>query len=303
MTGRYRKVSEAWRARFGGRVQRVPVAVEAGCPVRDGTLGREGCAFCAEDALSLRWLDQRGPVREQLERGLAAVRRRFGASLGMAYFQNHTATWQRAGALARDLDEALAVEGIVGAAVGARPDALAPEVVEVLAAASRRGHVEVELGLQSAREATLLEMGRGHGVAATRDACARLAQAALPVTAHVIVGWPGEGPDDWRRTFELVNEVGAAGVKLHNLHVLRGTPLAVRYVREAFPLLSRDAWLDALCGLLPLLDARVVVHRVVAEALPEHLVAPEWMRAPSGFREALDARLEERDIWQGRRPA
>jgi radical SAM protein (TIGR01212 family) len=303
LTRRYLAVSEAWRARFGGRVQRIPVAVEAGCPVRDGTLGRGGCAFCAEDALSLRWLDQRGPVREQLLRGLAAVRRRFGASLGMAYFQNHTATWRSADALARDLDEALSVEGIVGVAVGARPDALAPDVLEVLAAAARRGHVEVELGLQSAREATLVEMGRGHGVTATRTACARVKAAGLALTAHVIVGWPGEDRDDWRRTLDLVNELGADGVKLHNLHVLRGTPLAARYEREAFPLLSRDAWLDALCGLLPHLDARVVVHRVVAEALPEHLVAPEWMRAPSGFREALDARLEERDIWQGRRPA
>lgn len=301
MPSRYLTTSEAWRERFGGRVQRIPVAVAASCPVRDGTLGRAGCAFCAEDALAMRWLDQQGPVRDQLERGLRAVRRRFGAAFGWAYFQNHTATWRPAAELARDLDEALAVPGIVGVAVGARPDALADDVLAVLAAAARRAPVEVELGVQSASDRTLAEMGRGHDVAATRDACARLKAAGLALTAHVIVGWPGEDQGDWRRTIELVNEVGADGVKLHNLHVLRGTPLAARYAAEPFPLLTRDAYLDALCELLPHLDPRVVVHRVVAEALPDQLLAPEWMRAAAGFREALDSRLAERDIWQGRR--
>jgi len=301
LSSRYRTTSEAWRERFGGRVQRIPVAVDAGCPVRDGTLGRSGCAFCAASALAMRWLDQRGSVREQVERGLQAVRRRFGAAFGLAYFQNHTATWRPAAELARDLDDALGVPGIVGVAVGARPDALADDVVAVLAAAGRRAHVEVELGVQSASERVLAEMGRGHGVAASRDAAARVKAAGLSLTAHVIVGWPGEGPDDRARTIELVNELGADGVKLHNLHVLRGTPLAERYEAAPFPLLSRDAYLDALCELLPLLDPQVVVHRVVAQALPDLLLAPEWMRAPAGFREALDSRLAARDIWQGRR--
>ena len=303
MHRRYLAVSEAWRERFGGRVQRVPVAVDASCPVRDGTLGIGGCAFCAEGALALRWLDQRGSVQEQVQRGLAAIRRRFGARLAMVYFQNHTATWRPAAALAADLDAALSVPGVVGVAVGARPDALGDEVLAVLARAARRAPIEVELGLQSAREQTLVEMGRGHGVAAVRDAAARVKAAGLGLTLHVIVGWPGEDAADARATVRLVNELGADGVKLHNLHVLRGTALARRFAAAPFPLPGRDEYLALVADLLAHLALGVVVHRVVAEALPDLLVAPDWMRAPGRFRDDLDAVLAAQDLRQGcRRP-
>ena len=297
---RYRRLSDFLRARFGGRVHKLPLKAAFTCPNRDGRRGRGGCVFCGGELLQSRWYEPEQPLAEQIAGGLAFARERFGAARVLAYFQDYSATDGPLPVLERLYREALAPSEVVGLAVGTRPDVLDDEVVALLADLARRHYVQVELGLQSAHDATLADMRRGHTVAEYEDAHRRLRAAGLPVVSHVIVGWPGERPDDWLATVRLLNALGTQGVKLHNLHVVSGTALAERHARAPFEPPSRAGWLDALALLLPALAPDTVIHRLISDTPRDRLVAPRWGGRKAAFIQDLDHRLDQDDLWQGK---
>jgi radical SAM superfamily enzyme YgiQ (UPF0313 family) len=90
--------------------------------------------------------------------------------------------------------------------------------IDLLAGYRDRGHeVWLELGLQSANDATLARVNRGHGFAEYRTAVLQAHRRGLPVCTHLIVGLPGEGrggPGEtraFRRTFPSSEIVKVAG--------------------------------------------------------------------------------------------
>jgi uncharacterized protein len=297
---RYRRLSDSLRARFGGRVHKLPLKAAFSCPNRDGRRGRGGCVFCGGELLHSRWYEPGQPLAEQLARGAAFARERFGAARVLAYFQDYSATDAPLPELERLYQEALAPPEVAGLAVGTRPDVLGDEVVALLAELARDHYIQVELGLQSASDATLADMNRGHTVAEYEDAHRRLRAAGIPVVSHVIVGWPGEGPEDWLTTIRRLNELGTQGVKLHNLHVVSGTALAARYARARFEPPSREGWLDALALVLPQLAPDTVIHRLVSDTPRDRLVAPRWSGRKAAFIRDLDLRLTRDELWQGK---
>jgi len=79
-------------------------------------------------------------------------------------FQAYTNTYADVQALETLYDEALAEPNMVGLSVGTRPDCVAQEVLDLLLRYQQRGLVVwLELGLQSAFDATLKRVNRGHG--------------------------------------------------------------------------------------------------------------------------------------------
>src|SRR5665647_97963 len=88
--------------------------------------------------------------------------------------------------------EALAHPQICGLALGTRPDCLPDAVLDCLAALAREHIIELEIGVESCNDAVLARVNRGHDYAASVDAIRRAAECGLEVTAHLILGLPGE---------------------------------------------------------------------------------------------------------------
>jgi radical SAM protein (TIGR01212 family) len=190
--------------RFGGPVVKLGLDAGLSCPNRDGTLGRAGCAWCAPSGAG------RGPaglgeglgVSAQIEQGLARLKarakRRPGQPppLALAYFQAHTSTHAPPEKLRALFGQALAFPEVAGVIVSTRPDCLDGPRWEVLAELAAAKPFWLELGLQSARDATLTALGRGHDAACFARAVAEAGRRGIPLAAHVILGLPGEGPED-----------------------------------------------------------------------------------------------------------
>lgn len=278
------------------------VTLRAGfdCPNRDGTVGRGGCVFCYERALYPSRGPAHGPIAEQLEAGLAVARERFGAKRAVAYFQNGSATYTDSGSLRRLCRQAIAHPGIVGLSVGTRPDCLPPPVVEVLAEIARERPVWVEIGLQTACDRTLALLNRNHTARDFEQAVGRCQRAGLEVVAHVILDLPGEGPDDVRRTASLLNRLGVAGVKIHNLHVLRDTVLANWYRQGRLRLRSLEQYAELAAGFLELLDPAMVIHRLTGEGPARLMLAPAWGRNKQRILQAIEHKLHDRNSYQGK---
>jgi len=294
---RYRALGPWLRERFGGPVFKAPVDAGLSCPNRDGTVGTGGCTYCSNPAFSPARASL--PVRDQIARAIDSCRRR--ATGFIAYFQSYSNTHAPLVRLGELYEEALSCPGVVGLAIGTRPDCLPPPVVEYLAELGKRRPLWLELGLQSACDHTLAEINRGHSVADFTDAAERCHRAGIDVVAHLIVGLPGEGRTEVLDSARLLGRLGVAGVKLHPLHVVRSTVLEGQFYRGRVPLMGPRQYVEMVCETLGVLPASTVIHRLQADCPRDRLVAPAWINRKSAILNEIDHTLRARNGWQGKR--
>lgn len=117
---RYVSYANHLRQTFGCRVHKISIDAGFTCPNRDGSVTTGGCIYCNNASFSPT--NRRLSVTEQLVNGRAFLKRRYGAKKFIAYFQAYTSTYADVGYLKALYDEALAVDDIVGLAIGTRPD-------------------------------------------------------------------------------------------------------------------------------------------------------------------------------------
>ncbi|GLI37655.1 TIGR01212 family radical SAM protein [Geobacter hydrogenophilus] len=296
---RYTAFADELRRVFGCRVQRISVDAGFTCPNRDGTAGTGGCIFCGGKGSGSFGIRPELSVTHQLLHGKDFLARRYGAAKFLAYFQAYSNTYAPVERLRLLYDEALAVPDVAGLIVGTRPDCLPSEVLDLLAGYARRTYFWLELGLQSPLDRTLISLNRGHDFASFVDAVARSRERGIRVCAHVILGLPGESREEMVATAEILNGLGVEGVKLHQLHVMKGTVLEEMYRQGEGRCLERDAYVDIVCDFLARLDPRIVIHRLVGDAPADQLVAPDWSLRKGEVLDAVDAELERRGTRQG----
>jgi radical SAM protein (TIGR01212 family) len=178
---------------------------------------------------------------------------------------------------------------VVALCVGTRPDCVPDPVLDLLARYRERWEVWLELGLQSARDDTLARLGRGHTAAQFADACRRARARGLMVCAHVILGLPGEGPGDEARTAAFLGDLGAEGVKLHHLAVVRGTALERSWRAGDLRLLEEAQYAARAVDFVRALPPRTILHRLVGDTAADRLLAPHYdkARAIRAIRRAL----------------
>jgi len=290
---------QAMLKRHGERVHKLALNASFTCPNRDGSKGRGGCTFCNNASFSPN-ARQPAPIAEQLAAGRQVMRKRTGAQKYIAYFQAYTNTYADVDALARLYDQALAEPDVIGLSVGTRPDCVPEPVLDLLASYRDRGlEVWLELGLQSACDATLERVNRGHGfaeyVSAVRNAHAR----KLQVCTHLIAGLPGEYHSHCITTLQRILEHGVEGLKLHPLHVVKGTLLANQWRHGQYEPLALDEYIAIAADMIELTPADIVYHRVTGTAPGNILLAPEWCAWKWRVINLLTQELKRRGARQG----
>jgi radical SAM protein (TIGR01212 family) len=301
MARRYLSLSSYLHGRFGCRVRSVTLDAGFTCPNVDGTVTTGGCVYCDNRSFSPNRRLPRTTILAQVERGVAILSRRFRAERFIAYFQAGTNTHAPLDKLRRLYDEALSHPLVIGLAVGTRPDSVPGPVLDLLQSYAERVPVFLELGLQTVHDRSLEWMNRGHGVAAFLDAAQRCRGRGLDVCAHVILGLPGESHADMMETADVLAGLPVDGVKLHNLYVVRDTPLERQYRDGTVPILSREEYVGLVVDFLERTPADRVIHRLSGDAPPEYLVAPDWVRDKDAFLRAVDVEFERRGTRQGER--
>lgn len=303
MPRRYLPLSTHLRDRFGGRVRSVTIDAGFTCPNVDGTVTTGGCVYCDNRSFSPNRRLPRATIRAQVERGIAILSRRYRAEKFIAYFQAGTNTHGPVEKLKRLYDEALTDPRVVGLAVGTRPDSVPEPVLDLLGEYAERVPVFLELGLQTVHDRSLEWMNRGHGVAAFLDAVNRCRGRPLDLCAHVILGLPGESHADMMETADVLAGLPVQGVKVHNLYVVRGTPLEAQYEAAQLRVLSLDEYVPLVVDFLERVPADRVIHRLTGEAPPDWLVAPDWVRDKAQLLRRVDDEMARRDTRQGARVA
>jgi hypothetical protein len=286
--------------KYGERVHKIALNVGFTCPNRDGSKGLGGCSFC--NNASFNPTERQPPsLGAQLQAGRQVIRRRTGARRYLAYFQAYTNTYGELDHLRRLYDQALAERDVIGLAVGTRPDCVPDAVLDLLCHYRDQGHeVWLELGLQSAHESTLQAVNRGHGFAEYRAAIHAANARRLPVCTHLILGLPGEDYQAMEDSFYRVMELGVDGLKLHPLHVVKGTQLARQWKRGDYRPLAMEDYIEMAACLIEQTPAEVIYHRVTGTAPRDILLAPAWCAQKWQVINGIEAILRARDSYQGR---
>jgi radical SAM protein (TIGR01212 family) len=302
---RYNAYNDWVKRAHGGRLQKISIDAGFTCPNRDGTLGVGGCAFCNNEGFTPAYLREQREIIDQINTGVAFMRRRYPDTKAfLAYFQTYSNTYADIKRLRECYETALAHPDIAGLAIGTRPDCLPDEVLDYLAELAQRRQVplELEIGIESCKDAVLKECLRGHDFACTRDALRRAAERGLSVTGHLLLGLPLETRASLIAGAKALARLPLDALKFHQLQIVRGTRLANRYRADpaSVPLMSPDAYLDAVIDMLEYLPAHIRIQRLGSEVPPKLRVSPDWGIRLSRFPAMLDARLRERETWQGR---
>lgn len=278
------------------------VSVDMGftCPNRDGSLARGGCVYCNNDSFVPPYARARFTMHDQLARGVEYLTGRFKAKKFIVYFQAYTNTYGGVDELERMYREALKYDGVVGIAVGTRSDCIDEEKLDMFERLAKECYVSVEYGIESIYDKTLEFMNRGHDYKSVLDALEISRGRGFEIGAHVIMGMPTETRDEMMATAAEVSALGIDCFKVHNLHIVKNTPLERMYRENPFPLFGFGEYIDFIVEFLERLSPGMVVERMFTDTPQQLLVAPDWGKSHIQVMQAIEAELEKRDTFQGR---
>jgi len=287
--------------KFGQRVYRIGVDPGFSCPNRDQDRTQGGCRFCAGEGAASPYVRENPSLAQQIRKSKEALRAKAGDP-AILYFQAYTSTYAPVDLFQKKLLEALGEGPFKQLIISTRPDCLGDEYLDVLE--DLRDRVEdvwIELGLQSLCEETLAQMNRGHGVKEFINAVHRASSRGFLLAPHLIFGFPGEGPEFRKESILRLRELPLAGIKIHNLMVIKETPLYKDYLEGKVPVYGGDEHLEACMEALELMPPHWVILRLTAD-YPGPVENLAWdFGDKQEFLVKLRKRMVKEGRWQGKR--
>ncbi len=300
-TDRYRTYNRWLRERFGERVHKVVVDAGFTCPNRDGTVATGGCTYCNNSSFRPPLAIKTSPIREQVANGIAYLRKRVEAHKFIVYFQPFSNTYADTEYLRALYTDALDHPNVVGLAIGTRPDCVDQEKIEMIDTIAQTTCVSLEFGVESIYDDTLERINRGCNYDAFLRAMELTHGRAFHKGAHLILGFPWETRDQWLCMADEMSRVGIDSLKIHHLHLVRGTAMAREYTQQPFPMLRFEEYVDLVCEFVERLKPSIVIERLFGEAPLGLLVAPDWGKTRNEVMQGIRRRMDELNVIQGAR--
>ncbi|PWA08261.1 TIGR01212 family radical SAM protein [Pueribacillus theae] len=298
---RYYSFNRYLREMFHTKVFKVPLDGGFDCPNRDGKVAYGGCTFCSASGSG----DFAGDRREDLETQFHTIKNRMhekwpeGKYLG--YFQAYTNTYAPVDELKEKYEVILKQDDVVGLSIATRPDCLPEDVVEYLAELNERTFLIVELGLQTVHEKTAKLINRAHDYNCYVEGVEKLRKHNIQVVSHIINGLPQETPEMMMETAREVAKLDVQGIKIHLLHLLHKTAMVKQYEKGLLEFLDFETYVNLVVDQLEVLPPDMVIHRLTGDGPAELLIGPMWSLKKWGVLNAIEAELERRNSWQGKR--
>lgn len=295
----YRNLNAYYRELFGRKAAKISLDGGFTCPNRDGTCGTRGCLFCSAGGSGDFAENAALSIAEQIAQGKTQTAGKWKDPAYIAYFQAFTNTYAPVAELRQKYEEALACEGIEGLSIATRADCLPEDVLDLLSELNRKTKLWVELGLQTADEASALRIRRGYPLSVFETAVHALAERNIPVVVHIILGLPGESRETLLQTIACINRLPIQGIKLQLLHVLSDSDLAAIYEKGLYTPLSKEDYITLIGDCIAHLREDIVIHRLTGDGDRNTLLAPLWSLRKRDVLNSIHKYLKENNIKQG----
>ncbi len=289
------------RKTFGGKCMKIPIDAGFTCPNIDGRCARGGCIYCSPRGSGDFAQNSLIPPSEQFEIVKAQLSSKWKTDKYIPYFQAHTNTYAPTEKIKEKIEQVMQKNGVVGLNIATRADCLEDETVSYLCTLAERTVLTVELGLQSVHDDTARLINRGHTYKDFLDGYKKLREASskINICIHIIFGLPGENREKMLETVKEIARLSPDQVKIHLLHVIRGTALAKMYLNGEYTPLSMDEYVDTVAEALTLLPPDTVIGRLTGDGMQSELLSPEWSKRKTAVINNIDKKMHERNIYQG----
>lgn len=298
---RYYPISQYFKNKFGVKTAKIPVSIAERCPMKadDGRL--QPCIFCDDYGSAAYHLEVERELLDQIRHNRKAVDRRLNGRGYLVYFQAYTNTLDKVAILKQRFDIALSEDYVNGLVIGTRADCLPARMFPMLQGVAARTYLMVEIGVQSFFDDQLDYIKRGHNAHKNIEAVLKLNQQTdVDIGIHLIFGIPGDTSERLIETALIINDLPISNVKLHNLHVLKNTPLDAIYQRGEFEPDDLETYADKVILFLRYLSPETAVQRLAAVASRwDDLIAPKWTGLKMQPVEFIEQRMRDQGIYQG----
>ena len=299
MGKRYSDYNTYLRQLFGQRVQKISIDAGLSCPNRDGLLSKKGCIYCNAKGSGSGMFDKGLSIKEQIETNKIGAIKKYKAKKFLAYFQSYSNTYTSCENMKLMFDEALSCEGMVGMAIGTRPDCIDAKKLDLIESYTKNYLIWLEYGLQSVHDTTLAKINRKHEVKDFFDAVQLTCGRGINICTHVILGLPGEDKKMMLETAKILADTPINGVKIHLLYVIKGTILDTMWKRGDYIPLEQREYVDTVCDFLEILPENIIIQRITGDPHTEELQAPMWAGRYRETFNMIQDTLEKRDSFQG----
>ena len=296
---RYYTLDCFFKNKFGIKIAKIPLSGDFSCPNRDGTKGTGGCIYCS-GALSG---DFAGKPEDNIQKQFCDIAdmmaKKWKNTKYMAYFQTGTGTYAPVERLEYLYNEAISQPDVVALSVATRPDCISKECFSLLEKMSKKTYLTVELGLQSVHDKTGEIINRQSTYKDFLDSFNTLKNLGIDVCVHLINGLPYETEEMMNESVRRVSELLPWSLKLHLLHVIKGTKCEEMYKNGFFRTFEKDEYVSLICDQLELIDKRIVMQRLTGDGKRDELVAPLWSIRKFELLNSIDAEMQRRNAFQG----
>ena len=218
----------------------------------------------------------------------------------MAYFQSYSNTYAPLDYLKELYEEALDVDGIMGLAIGTRPDCVDEDKIAYLEELAKTKEVVIEYGIESIFDESLEKINRCHDYQCFLDAINMTKGRGIKICVHLIIGFPWETKEQWIHTAKELSKLPIDYIKIHQLHILKNTIMGNEYQKKPFKMLTKDAYIEVLEDFLEHLRPSIVVQRLFASSPKEITVSEHWNKTVSDLNAELVAKMLKAGSYQGR---
>ena len=298
---RYHTLDYFYKQKFGKKVCKISLNAGFSCPNKDGTKGIGGCIYCSK----LGSGDFAGKPEKDIISQFYDIKKqmhqKWPEALYIGYFQANTNTYAKTEVLKQIYEPILELENVVGLNIATRPDAITDDCLDYLEELSKRTFLTIELGLQTIHEKTTKLINRGHDLKYLDTMVHKLRARNINVVVHIINGLPYETKEMMIQTIEYLNALDIQGIKIHMLHIIKDTQLALMYQQEKFHILTKEEYIDIVVEQLERLRPEIVINRITGDPVKEDLIEPTWLLKKFCVLNDIDKEMVKRNTYQGKK--
>ena len=296
---RYHTLDYFYKHKFGCKIAKISLNAGFTCPNKDGTKGVGGCIYCSK----LGSGDFAGMPNKSLTEQFYDIKdimdKKWPNTRYIGYFQANTNTYAEVSTLKEKYEEILNIDRVVGLNIATRADSISDECLDYLEELNKKTFLNIELGLQTIHQSTNKLINRKETLHEFTTMVNKLRSRGINVIVHIINGLPYETKEMMLETVKYVNKLDIQGIKIHMLHVIKGTKLAELYKKKPFHILTKEEYVNIVCDELELLRPEIVINRITGDPNPNELIEPTWLIKKFGVLNEIDKEMVKRNSYQG----
>ncbi|MDD6736034.1 MAG: TIGR01212 family radical SAM protein [Clostridiales bacterium] len=295
---RYHTWNYYLQKKFGCKVFKVSLNGGFTCPNIDGSKGFGGCTYCLSGSGDFAG-DPTHSISAQFEEVKDKMLKKWPSAKYIPYFQANSNTYAPADILRQRFEPVLSKENVVGLALATRADCLKNDVLSYLEELNSRTFLMVELGLQTIFDETGFRINRCHTYAEFLDGYNKLKNRDIKTCIHLILGLPGETHSMMLESAKAVSKLRPTCVKLHLMHILKGTKMAQQYEDGEFETLTLREYVNTVVDCLEIFHEDTIIQRLTGDGGRDTLIAPLWSLKKFVVLNEIDKEMVRRDTYQG----